>query len=80
LITGLQTLGLIGDVEAVNYIDTWLRLGQKPAVRIAAATALGEIGGVKAITKLQNRLEPKQESDAQVIQAIKKAIFLSSGG
>lgn len=71
VIIGINALGMIGDIQAVDYIDAWLRAAAKSAVRIAAAKALGDIGGQKAITKLLNRLDSKLEKDLDVIQAIK---------
>src|SRR5262249_48165013 len=53
LIHGINALGLIGDTEAVDYLDTWLRLSTNSSVRLAAADALGKIGGKIATSELQ---------------------------
>ncbi|HEU4597706.1 MAG TPA: HEAT repeat domain-containing protein, partial [Pyrinomonadaceae bacterium] len=71
---GIDALGMIGDPDAADFLDTWLRLSPSASIRVAAADALGAIGGKIALGKLRKRLDSNLEKDPRVVQAIKKAL------
>jgi HEAT repeat protein len=75
---GIEALGMIGDPDAADFLDTWLRLSPSSSIRTAAADALGAIGakagGKIALEKLRKRLDSNLEKDPRVLQAIKKAL------
>jgi HEAT repeat protein len=68
----VEALGNIGDDRALEILVIMLENHGSPLVRGEAATALGKIGG-KGIAALKGRL--KQEKDAVVIFAIKRALM-----
>lgn len=68
----ILSLGEIGDVSAVDYLVIFLEKHGSWQVRSQAATALGKIGGAKAIGALKARLT--QETHELVKQAISKAL------
>jgi HEAT repeat protein len=67
----VEALGEIGDDAAVDSLVPVLTTGSK-FVKIAIATALGKIGGTKAIAALKKRVTV--ETDEDVKKAISKAI------
>jgi HEAT repeats/Domain of unknown function (DUF4157)/PBS lyase HEAT-like repeat len=75
---GIDALGMIGDPDAADFLDTWLRLSPSSSIRTSAADALGAIGakagGKIALGKLRKRLDSNLEKDPRVVQAIKKAL------